>query len=214
MVRYHPLEERINVISHGVGAVLGVIAFVLLVYRAVQLGDFMHLIGFGVFGLSLVVLYTASTLYHYATDTGWRKRLRKLDHAAIYVLIAGSYTPFALITLRHADGWLVFSTVWVLALIGMVLKLYFTGRYDKLSTAMYLGMGWMAMLYVKPLMQHLPADGLYWLLGGGIAYTAGAVLYSIRRIRFNHAIFHFFVLAGSFSHFVTVFFYVLPKPGA
>ena len=207
---YHPLEEQMNILTHALGLLFGVIASFLLVRRAIMIGDLKHLVSFAVFGMSLVVLYSASTFYHKSSSINWRRRLRKLDHAAIYVLIAGTYTPFALVSLQGATGWTVFGAIWTLALAGIVLKLFFTGRYDKLSTVMYVVMGWFAVLYLKPLMAQLSPEGLLWLVAGGLSYTLGAVIYSIRRIRFNHAIFHLFVLAGSFCHFVSVFFYVLP----
>jgi hemolysin III len=138
--------------------------------------------------------------------------LRVLDHASIYGLIAGTYTPFALVTFRGTLGWVVFGISWGLALAGISLKLIFTGRYKLASTLMYVFMGWIGVVAVKPLLHNLPAGGLFWLLTGGMAYTIGATLYSIRRIPFNHAIFHIFVLIGGFSHFVAVFFYVLPQP--
>jgi hemolysin III len=204
------LEERINVISHAVGIFLGLLASMLLVRRAILIGDAWHLVSFSVFGLSMVTLYSASTFYHNASNIDWRRRLRILDHAAIYLLIAGTYTPFALVTLRGTTGWIIFGLIWTFALIGIVLKIFFTGRYDRVSTAMYLFMGWLVVVYLKPLIHNLPPEGLGWLLAGGIAYTIGAVLYSVKKIKFNHAIFHFFVLAGNICHFISIYYYVLP----
>lgn len=207
---YHPSEEKLNVITHAIGILMGVAATMLLVRRAILQGDAWHLVSFGVFGMSMVALYSTSTIYHSVSSVKWRERWRIMDHAAIYILIAGSYTPFALVTLRGAAGWIIFSAVWGLALAGIVLKVFFTGRYDKTSTAMYVFMGWLVVLYLKPLIANLHSNGLEWLLAGGIAYSVGAVIYSIKRIPFNHAIFHVFVLAGSFCHFMAVFLYVLP----
>jgi hemolysin III len=137
--------------------------------------------------------------------------LKIIDHASIYVLIAGTYTPFTLVTLNGTIGWVIFGTSWGLALTGIILKLFFTGKYDLISTIMYVLMGWVIVFAIKPLINNLPLEGLLWLFAGGISYTIGAILYSIKKIKFNHAIFHMFVLIGSFCHFMSVFFYVLPS---
>lgn len=210
-VFYPPLEEKLNIISHAIGVVLGIAALFLLVIHAVENGTTLHVVSFSVYGLSIIILYLASTLYHKATQPKLRMRLRIFDHAAIYVLIAGTYTPFALITLQGTTGWVIFGTVWTFAIVGIILKLFYTGKFDKLSTLMYVFMGWIIVFAVKPMIANLPYEGLMWLLSGGIAYTVGALLYSIRSLPFNHAIFHVFVLIGSICHFIAVYWYVLPK---
>ena len=156
----------------------------------------------------MIVLYAASTFYHSATKPKLRRRLNIFDHAAIYVLIAGTYTPFTMITLAGNTGWLIFSLTWIFALTGIVLKLFFTGRFDKLSTIMYVLMGWQIVFAISPLLENLYEQGLLWLFAGGVFYTVGAILYSIKKIPYNHAIFHFFVLGGSISHFVSIYFYI------
>jgi hemolysin III len=181
---YSPIEEKINILSHAVGLILSIVALVLLVTYAHLHGDVWHIVSFSIFGTSLISLYAASTFYHCAKKPELRSRLKIIDHASIYVLIAGTYTPFTLVTLRGTIGWVIFGTSWGLALTGIVLKLFFTGKYDLFSTIMY--------------------------VAGGISYTIGAGLYSIKKIKFNHAIFHMLVLIGSFCHFMSVFFYVLP----
>lgn len=203
-------EELVNIITHGVGALLSVAALVLMVVWSSFYGNAWHIVGSAIFGVSLIILYTASTLYHAVQQPQVRARLRVLDHAAIYVLIAGTYTPFTLVTLNGTVGWTIFGITWGLAVIGVVLKLFFTGKFDKLSTAMYVGMGWVVVGAAKPLMENLEFGGLMWLLWGGIAYTVGAIFYSIKAIPFGHAIFHSFVLVGSFCHFAAVFWYVIP----
>ncbi len=208
---YSPLEEMMNIISHGLGFLLSIVAAVLLITRASLHGDAWHIVSFSVFGTSLVILYAASTVYHSAKRTVLRNRLRIFDHASIYILIAGTYTPFALVTLNGTVGWVIFGVTWGLAITGIILKLFFTGKYDLISTLMYLLMGWVIIFAIKPLINNLSTGGLLWLFAGGMAYTAGAVLYSFEKIKFNHAIFHMFVLAGSVSHFVSIFFYVLPS---
>jgi hemolysin III len=207
---YEPKEEKFNVISHAIGLVLSVVALVLLVVFASLEGTAKHIVSFSIYGVSLIVLYSASTFYHYSQNPKLRKRLNIFDHAAIYVLIAGTYTPFALVVLKGWVGWTIFGISWGLALAGIILKLFFTGKYDKISTFAYVLMGWLIIFAVKPLINNLPFHGLMWLLAGGIFYTVGAVLYSIKNLKYNHAIFHVFVLLGSFSHFIAVFFYVLP----
>jgi len=208
---YSTLEEKINIISHAVGVILSIVALVLLVTQASLHGNVWHIVSFSIFGSSLIILYAASTFYHSAKKPALRNRLNIIDHAAIYVLIAGTYTPFTLVTLSGSLGWVIFGISWGLALTGIILKLFFTGKYDLISTIMYVLMGWIIVFAIKPLINNLPFEGLLWLFAGGIFYTFGAILYSIKKIKFNHAIFHIFVLSGSFCHFMTVFCYVLPR---
>lgn len=207
---YPPKEERLNIISHAVGLGFSVVALFFLWERAEKFDNSKLSLSYAAFSLGLLLLYAASTLYHSARDPVWRFRLKVLDHIAIFILIAGTYTPFALITLEGFTGWLIFWTAWSIALLGTVLKLFFTGRYTVLSTGLYLGMGWIIIFAVKPLIENLPEGGLWWLFSGGVFYTLGAILYSIRKIPYNHAIFHLFVLLGSFSHFMAIYGYVFP----
>ena len=206
---YSPLEEKTNIVSHAIGLILSIVALLLMLVRASGSGDLLHIVSAGIFGFSLIALYAASTLYHSAKDPKTRARLRINDHATIYILIAGTYTPFTLITLHGWVGWTIFGISWSMAITGVILKLFFTGRYNVLSTLMYVFMGWIIIFAVKPLINSLSPEGLVWLVAGGIAYTTGAVIYSIKKIKFNHAIFHLFVLLGSLCHFVSVYFYVL-----
>lgn len=209
---YTQAEERANIYSHAFGIVLSVLALAAMVIKANAYGNFWHLISVTIFGLSLIALYTSSTLYHSATNPVKRARLRVIDHAMIYVLIAGTYTPLTLIALAGGIGWSIFVVSWAMAATGIMLKLFFTGRFNAISTALYVLMGWIIVVALEPLRVNLPDDGLSWLFAGGVAYTTGALLYSIKRIKFNHAIFHLFVLLGSLCHFVSVYFYVLPGP--
>ena len=205
---YSPVEERINVWSHGLGIALSAVALVLLVVRAATIGDAWYIVSFSVFGASMVILYTASTFYHNSKIPKLRAHLKVFDHSAIYVLIAGSYTPFTLVTLHGWVGWIFFGITWGVALAGIILKLFFTGRYNLLSTIMYVLMGWIVVFAVKPLVQNMSSEGLIWFLAGGISYTVGAVLYSLKGLKFNHAVFHILVLGGTACHFVTVYWYV------
>ncbi|MEE9348655.1 MAG: hemolysin III family protein [Flavobacteriaceae bacterium] len=206
---YEPKEEKLNVLTHGFGLIASIVATVFLIVKASKLGDVWHIVSFSIFGVSLIILYAASTFFHNAKDPKIRKRLNIFDHASIYVLIAGTYTPFTLVTLHGKTGWWIFGITWFLALTGVILKLFFTGKFDKLSTLMYVFMGWIIVFAIKPLLISLPTEGVQWLFAGGISYTIGAILYSINKLKFNHAIFHVFVLIGSFCHFVSVYFYVL-----
>ncbi|WP_435260692.1 PAQR family membrane homeostasis protein TrhA [Tenacibaculum sp. nBUS_03] len=205
---YSRKEERLNIASHGFGLLLSLVAFPFLLNKSLTYTNFWELISFIIYGVSLIVLYSASTFYHAAKDPKRRRKLNIFDHAAIYILIAGSYSPFCLISLPKELGWYMFIFVWLFALTGVILKLFFTGKFDKLSTALYLLMGWQVIFFIKPLTNNLPEKGLFFLILGGVFYTIGAILYSIKKIKYNHAIFHVFVLFGSFSHFVTIFYYI------
>jgi hemolysin III len=207
---YSDTEEKINVYSHALGIFLSIAALVFSLIKAVSHGDVWHIVSFTIYGISMITLYTASTLYHKTEDTVYRKRLKIFDHAAIYVFIAGSYTPYTLVTLKGTIGWVVFGISWGFAITGVILKLFFTGKYSRLSTAMYVLMGWIIVFAINPLIESIPSQGLQWLFAGGLSYTIGAILYSIKRIKFNHAVFHVLVLAGSIFHFVSLYFYVLP----
>jgi hemolysin III len=207
---YSLIEEKTNIISHGIGFILSIVALVLLVTHANLYGNTWHIVSFSIFGASLIILFGASTFYHSAKRPELRNRLRIIDHASIYILIAGTYTPFTLVTLNGPIGWSILGIAWGLALTGIILKLFLTGKYDLISTLMYVFMGWIIVFVIKPVINNLSLEGLLWLVAGGMAYTIGAVLYSIKKIKFNHAIFHVFVLIGSVCHFVSVFFYVLP----
>ena len=208
---YSPLEERINILSHAIGLLLSIIAVVLLVTRASSYVMAWHIVSAAIFGASLITLYAASTVYHSATRAELRARLRIIDHATIYILIAGTYTPWTLRTLNGTAGWLIFAFSWGMAISGIILKLFFTGRFNLVSTLMYVFMGWIIIFAVKPLIASLPTEGLFWLVAGGLSYTVGAIIYSIKKVPLNHATFHLFVLAGSICHFVAVYFYVLPS---
>lgn len=203
---YPPLEEKINIYSHLVGLVLSLMGLVALLIRA---ASGVQLLAVGIFGFSMVCLYAVSTLYHSATEPRVRIRRRVYDHACIYVLIAGTYTPFALIALPWDVGKILFWLAWSVALSGVVLKIFFTGRFNLLSTLMYVAMGWMVLFFIQDFIAVLSRPAMVWLAAGGIIYTLGAVLYSIKRIPMSHAIFHLCVLLGSLCHFICIYFYVL-----
>jgi hemolysin III len=203
--RYSDKEEKLNVISHGLGLVLSIVAFPFLILKSFNFEGFWQPISFIIYGASMLILYAASTFYHAAKNPKKRRKLNILDHAAIYVLIAGSYSPFCLVGLNSSLGWYMFLFVWLFAFTGIILKLFFTGKFDKISTAMYLLMGWQVMFFIKPLMESITTSGFQFLIAGGIFYSIGAILYSIKKVPYNHAVFHVFVLMGSLSHFIAIY---------
>ncbi|MCK0130470.1 hemolysin III family protein [Flavobacteriaceae bacterium F08102] len=205
---YQKKEEFFNVLSHGIGLVLSTVGLFLLIVKSSRSDIPFKLVSFTLFGCSLILLYAASTFYHLVQRPFLRMRLNIIDHAAIYILIAGTYTPFTLVTLHGKLGWTLFGVTWGIAVIGVVLKIFYTGRFDKISTIAYVAMGWMIVFTIKPLLENFPIHGLYWLLVGGLAYTVGAVVYSRPSLRYNHAIFHVFVLLGSLCHFIAIYYYV------
>ena len=199
-------EEKWNAISHGIGALFGVVALILLIVKNTNKTDW-SLFSAIIYGISIIVLFTASTCYHAVKGEKRKHYFRILDHISIYFLIAGTYTPFTIIILEGQLGWMLFIATWIFALTGIILKLFFTGRFNKLSTIMYVLMGWQIVFAINPLIDNFSTKGLQWLFAGGIFYTIGAILYSIKKIPFNHAIFHVFVLLGTLSHFVSIYFY-------
>ncbi len=197
-------DEIASALTHGLGAVAALAGSAVLITLAALYGDGWQLAASIVFGTTLLLLYVASTLYHSIQHPVAKGRLKVFDHCAIYLLIAGTYTPFTLIGLRGPWGWGLFAAIWTLALAGVVFKLFFTGRFKKLSTAIYIGMGWLVIVAFKPMLERIDAATFAWLLAGGVAYTLGTFFYHRERIRYSHAIWHLFVIAGSVCHFVAV----------
>lgn len=207
---YSPLEELLHSASHGIGLLLSIAGLVLLVDLALVRGGGVRLVtACGVFGLTLILLYLTSTLYHGVRDPRAKRILRVLDHSAIYLLIAGTYTPFTLISLGGAWGWSLFGIVWSLAILGILLKVFAMGRLRWLSIVLYLGMGWLAIVALDPMIKALGPEGMWLVFLGGMAYTSGVAFYVWRR-PYCHAIWHAFVLAGSILHFLAVLLYVIP----
>ena len=204
------LEEIINSLLHLVGAALGIAALVILLVVSAEQENVYKIVGCSIFGATLILMYSASAVYHAVRNTFWKRIYKVVDHSAIYLLIAGTYTPILLVTLHGAWGWTLFGIIWGLAAGGLVFKFFFTGRFEYASTIIYLGMGWLAMVAIKPIYAALPTAGLMWLAGGGLAYTLGVVFYMWDRLRFGHAIWHLFVLGGSICHFFLILFYVVP----
>ena len=208
--RYTLGEEIANSITHGLGVVLAIAGLAVLVAYATLRGDVWHVVACSVFGATLIVNYTTSTLYHSIQIEPVKRVLRTLDHSAIFLLIAGTYTPFMLVNLRGPWGWSLFGVIWTLAVAGIVLRLLLHGRLHGLVVSLYVAMGWAIVVAVKPLLAHVAPGGLALLAAGGVAYTAGVGFYKWRRLPFHHAIWHGFVLLGSALHFFAVLFYVIP----
>ncbi|MDA9793239.1 hemolysin III family protein [Bacteriovoracaceae bacterium] len=208
MSEYSEIEEKLNVYSHLLGVVLGLIGLILLIVKGAEQESLKASVSFIIFGVSIVLLFFASSLYHHTKNINLRLKRKVLDHCAIYILIAGTYTPYALGALGGKLGWIIFGVSWGMALMGITFKIFFTGRFNIVSTLLYVLMGWMIVFFVKPLKLTLSEEGFNWLLAGGISYTVGALAYSIEKIKFNHAIFHVFVLGGTFSHYISVYYYI------
>jgi hemolysin III len=197
--------EVANALTHAVGVALALAGLAVLITLASLHGSPRQLISYSIYGVTLVLLYAASTAYHGMRLPRAKRLLRTLDHVAIYLLIAGTYTPFALISLRGAWGWSLLGVIWALAAIGVVFKIFFIGRLARTSTVVYLAMGWLALVAARHLFFHLPSKGLVLLFAGGLSYSVGVVFFALDyRWRFNHAIWHLFVMAGSFCHFFAV----------
>jgi len=211
---YTPREELANALTHALGIVLSIAGLVALLVVAHAHGNAWHVTSAAIFGASLVLLYTTSTLYHSVPGVERKVLLRKFDHAAIFLLIAGTYTPFLLVSLRGPLGWSFFGVIWGLAVLGIALKFWFAGRFKVVSTLIYLAMGWLVLLAVKPMLVAVGSDGFQLLVAGGFCYTLGSGFYLWKRLPYHHAVWHLFVLAGSICHWATIYFYVLPHARA
>ncbi|MFL0354535.1 hemolysin III family protein [Xanthomarina sp. GH4-25] len=202
------IEERLNALTHGAGALMGVAALILLIVFNTDKTEW-SLFGVIVYGLSIIILFSSSTLYHAVQSEKQKHYLRIIDHISIYLLIAGTYTPVALIALEQSKGWPIFWVVWGIALLGLVLKIFFTGRFEVFSVMLYLIMGWLIVVDFSNLAEYIGTNGTLLLFAGGLFYTLGIIFYAIHKIPFNHVIWHLFVLGGAICHFLLIFFYVI-----
>ncbi len=202
-------EEVANSVTHGIGLLASLIGAVVLVSLAARQGEAWHVVSAAVYGVTLVALYSASTLYHAFKGTGVRDVLRVLDHCAIYLLIAGTYTPVTLVSLRGGWGWSLFGAVWFLAVAGIIFKVFATGRFAALSTVAYVLMGWLCIVALKPMFILLSPGALLLFAAGGVFYTAGTIFYHSKRVPYSHAVWHLFVVAGSVCHYLAIALYVL-----
>ncbi len=201
-------EEIANSIIHGIGAALSLAALVLLVVYASLYGDAWRVVSFSIFGTTLFILYLASTLYHSFTRPKVKKFFQILDHSSIFLLIAGTYTPVTLVPMRGPWGWTLFGIIWGLAILGILSKVFLIDKYKILSVLLYVGMGWLILIAIKPMIRMVPTGFLVWLVIGGVSYTLGVVFYAIKRVPYFHAVWHLFVLGGSISHFFGMLFYL------
>ena len=207
--KYTPAEEKWNILTHGIGLGFAIAGVLALFYKSYQLQSAKAFISFLIYGIGLITMFLASTLYHSAKNPEKRSRLNVFDHSAIYLTIAGSYTPISLLNLPPIWGISVLVCVWLIAVTGIILKFFFIGSFPKLSTVMYVLMGWVIVIAIRPLISSMATAGLVWLLAGGLAYTFGAILYQIKSLKFNHAIFHICVLLGAFCHYIVIYYYCI-----
>lgn len=202
-----PEEEQLNAITHAFGFMLALIASFFLLKSSLKEGIHLRFASYFIYCIGLLTLYLASTLYHSAKDPQRKRKLNIFDHSAIYLLIAGTYTPITLLTIKGISGMVILSIVWITAIAGIALKLYFTGRYPKISTTTYVLMGWVIVVAIKPLVKSMVLPGLIWLVAGGLFYTIGALFYQRKSMKYNHVIFHIFVIMGSFCHYLVILNY-------
>jgi len=207
---YTVAEEVAHTLTHGLGMLLSIAGLAVLVGFSNMNGDVWHVTSTSIFGATLVLLYGASTLYHGIQRPSLKGILQKMDHAAIYLLIAGTYTPFLLVSLRGVWGWSLFGVIWSLAVAGVLLEFIPKKRYERTALTLYLGMGWIIVLAIQPMIESVAPGGLYLLVAGGLAYTLGVVFFVWEKLTFNHAIWHVFVLAGSVLHYFAILLYVVP----
>jgi len=208
--RYSLGEEIANAVTHGIGAALSVVGLVYLVYKAAATGGAREITAVTVYGISLILLFTFSTLYHSLTPPRAKKVFRVFDHAAIYLLISGTYTPFLLICFDGFFGWSVFIGIWTLSISGILFEIFFIGRFRKFSTFLYILLGWISIFLIRKLLQVVPGEGIFWLGVGGAFYTLGVVFYAWRKLPYSHFIWHLFVLSGAVAHYIAITEYLLP----
>lgn len=201
-------EEIANAITHGIGAILSIPALILLIIKAINYGTAWHIVSFTIFGATMLLLYICSTLLHSIRHPKFMRLFTILDHSAIYLLIAGTYTPFLLITLKGTIGWTLFTVIWTLAVSGVFFKFIFVNRFELMSTIVYLIMGWLIIFAIKPIYYGITGDGFFYLLLGGLLYSIGSIFFLVKRIPYSHAIWHLFVLLGSASMYICVFKFV------
>jgi hemolysin III len=210
VMEYSVAEELVHAITHGIGVILSIVGLSWMLYVSINVADPWRIVASSIYGATLITLFLASTLYHSMYASRHREIFKLLDHCAIYLLIAGTYTPFLLVAMRSSTGWWIFGTIWALATAGIVTKLWFRHRFPKLALASYLAMGWLIVVAAPQVAEAIGPHGMAWLVAGGVSYSVGAVFYVVERIPFNHAIWHLFVLVGGICHFFGVALHVLP----
>lgn len=210
LLEYSVVEEVIHAVTHGVGVLLSIAGLSWMLYLSIAAADPWRIVASSIYGATLIVLFLASTVYHSLYASRHREIFKLLDHCAIYLLIAGTYTPFLLVAMRTDTGWWLFGTIWALATAGIVKKLWFRHRFPKIALASYLAMGWLVVIAAPQLAEAIGPNGMAWLVAGGISYSVGAIFYALERMPFNHAVWHVFVLGGGVCHFLGIVWYVLP----
>jgi hemolysin III len=209
-MEYSFAEELVHAITHGIGVILSIVGLSWMLYVSINVADPWRIVASSIYGTTLIALFLASTMYHAMYASRHRETFKLIDHCAIYLLIAGTYTPFLLVAMRSDTGWWIFGTIWALATAGIVKKLWFRHRFPKIALASYLAMGWLIVVAAPQMVEAIGPNGMAWLIAGGVAYSAGAIFYVVDRIPFNHAIWHVFVLVGGICHFFGVALHVLP----
>jgi hemolysin III len=207
---FPPAEEIAHSVTHGIGTAFSIAGLMVLLALAVLYGNVAHIVSFSIYGASLIILYLTSTLYHSSRNPRIKRTLQIIDHAAIFLLIAGTYTPFLLVGIPGVWGWSLLIVVWSMALVGIGFKAFFTGRFEVLSVILYLSMGWLAVVAAQELIARVPMGSLIWLIAGGITYSLGVVFYALWKIPYMHAVWHLFVMGGSMCHYCAVLFYLAP----
>jgi hemolysin III len=208
--RYSKGEEIANSVTHGIGVIVSIAGLVLLIVFSALYGNAWHVVSSSIYGASLLILYLSSTLYHSLQGQRAKSFFRILDHSSIFILIAGTYTPFTLVSLRGPWGWTIFGLIWGLTLAGIFFKVFFINRFSVLSTVIYVLMGWMIVIAIKPVIEAVPPGGLILLVSGGLCYTIGLIFYAWKNLKYGHMIWHLFVIGGSVLHYFAVMFYVIP----
>ena len=209
-VEYSLLEEVLHAVSHGIGVILSIAGLSWMLYLSISAADPWRIVASSIYGGSLIALFLASTVYHAMFASRHREIFKLLDHCAIYLLIAGTYTPFMLVAMRTDTGWWLFGTIWALATAGIIKKLWFRHRFPKFALASYLAMGWLVVVVAPQVAAAIGPNGMAWLVAGGICYSVGAIFYALERLPYNHTIWHVFVLGGGVCHFLSVVWHVLP----
>jgi hemolysin III len=212
-LEYSVVEEVIHALTHGVGVLLSIAGLTWMLYVSIGADDPWRIVASSIYGATLIGLFLASTVYHSMYRSRHREIFKLLDHCAIYLLIAGTYTPFLLVAMRTDTGWWLFGTIWALATAGIVKKLWLRHRFPKVALASYLAMGWLCVVAAPQIAAAIGPNGMAWLVAGGVSYSVGAIFYALDRLPYNHAVWHVFVLAGGVCHFFSIIWHVLPKAG-
>jgi len=211
VIHHITADELANTLTHGFGLVSSIVGFIILLVLAIMRGGMWQILGCAIFGATLVCLYAASTFYHGTSSPSAKRALMIFDHSAIYLLIAGTYTPFLLVNLRGSWGWSLFAVIWSMAVVGVLFKLWFADRFPIISVSAYLAMGWLGVIAAHQVYAHVPLTGVVWIVLGGLAYSIGVIFYACKKIPYHHLIWHLLVMTGSACHYVAILYSVFPR---